>query len=118
MLLEDTLITLFGIISEEGAFKLKNLRIDPKSLLLLYQLLLIAKEKLTLKSLARYSLWGHRETNTFTFHTLSRKLQVMYVHKYYKEKAENENQNILAINFFSPKPTMKQLPVTEHHDPY
>ena len=42
----------------------------------------------------------------------------MYVRRYYKENAEYENRNILAINFFFPKPTIKQLPVTEHHDPY
>ena len=124
MLLEDTLIFLFGLISEEGAFELKNRRMDPKSFPYCIQLLLLVKEKLhteepgTLQPLGSQRVGLDWATNTFTFHTLPRKLQVMYVRRYYKENAEYENRNILAIKFFSLKPTMKQLPVTEHHDPY
>lgn len=51
MAAEDTLRALFGLISEEGAFELKNLKIDPKSFPYCIQLLLLVKNY-TLKSLA------------------------------------------------------------------
>lgn len=64
ILLEDTLITPFGLSSEEGAFELKNLRIHPYPYCI--QLLLLVKEKKN--------------------YTLNRKLQAIYIHRCYKEQ--------------------------------
>ena len=96
MLLEDTLRALFGLISEEGAFDLKNLRIDPKSFPYCIQLLLLVKNY-TLKSLAPYSPWGHGESDLTEQATLSLFTHLignyrlsMYIATT-RKKAENEN---------------------------